>query len=120
LRAFSQLSSFRAVSSLGTWLGRIVLNEAFGRLRRRRPTVELTESPDQLGSHVIPFPLAHEQINPERTLAQREIHFLLERIIDALPDNFRAVLMARAVEGMSIEETSELLDLNPNTNHQNE
>ena len=41
-------------------------------------------------------------------MAQREIRSLLERAIDALPEAFRTVLVARLIEGMSIEETAEL------------
>src|SRR5262249_45297887 len=41
LRAFTALPGFRGEASLGTWLSRIVLNEALARLRRRRPTVAL-------------------------------------------------------------------------------
>src|SRR5829696_9312116 len=36
VRAFAALSGFRGDSGLGTWLTRIVLNEAFGRMRRRQ------------------------------------------------------------------------------------
>src|SRR3546814_3214357 len=39
--AFAGLSTFRGESSLSTWLTRIVLNEANGRLRRRRPSVDI-------------------------------------------------------------------------------
>src|SRR5690348_1610812 len=41
VRAFGALTSFRAESSLATWLTRIALNEALGRLRQQRTTVEL-------------------------------------------------------------------------------
>ena len=41
VRAFTYLNRFRGDSSLATWLSRIVLNEALGRLRRSRPTVDL-------------------------------------------------------------------------------
>jgi RNA polymerase sigma-70 factor, ECF subfamily len=41
LRAFQGLAGFRGDASLSTWLTRIALNEALGRLRRRRTTVEL-------------------------------------------------------------------------------
>ena len=41
VRAFTHLESFRGDSSLSTWLSRIAMNEALGRLRRRRPAVEL-------------------------------------------------------------------------------
>src|SRR5690349_21407303 len=40
-RAFAGLPGFRWEASLGTWLTRIVLNEALGRMRRRRPTEQL-------------------------------------------------------------------------------
>ena len=46
---------------------------------------------------------------------QREIQKLLEHAIDGLPDAFRLVLVARAIEGMSIEETAELLAIRPET-----
>src|SRR5262245_4084339 len=115
LRAFNQLSSFRGASSLGTSLGRIVLNEALGRVRRRRPLVELAETRDYGAPHLIPFPLTNLQIDPEHAVAQREIHSILELAVDKLPDDFRTVLVARTIDGMSIEETAELLDLNPKT-----
>ena len=54
-------------------------------------------------------------IDPERSLAQREIGGLLERAIDDLPAEFRTVLMARVVEDMSIQETAELFGIRPET-----
>jgi len=117
VRAFTSLADFRGDSSLSTWLSRIVLNEALGRLRRRRPTIDVTSienrQPEQ--STVIPFPLASTQPDPERTMAQRQIQVLLERAIDDLPDDFRTVLVARVVEGMSVEETADLFGLRPET-----
>jgi RNA polymerase sigma-70 factor (ECF subfamily) len=117
VRAFTHLATFRGDASLGTWLSRIVLNEALGRLRRKRPTVELSEI-DRARlpqADVIPFPLAHQQPDPERTMAQRQIHAMLEQAIDDLPDAFRTVLVARVIEDMSIEETAALLELRPET-----
>jgi RNA polymerase sigma-70 factor (ECF subfamily) len=48
-------------------------------------------------------------------MAQREIRALLERAIDALPEGFRTVLVARLIEGMTIEETAELFGIRPET-----
>jgi len=117
VRGLTALTSFRGDSSLTTWLSRIVLNEAMGRLRRRRPTVDVDALEDRqaLQGDIIPFPLTSREPDPERAIAQRQIKALLESAIDELPDSFRTVLMARAVEGMSIEETAELFDLKPET-----
>src|SRR5437868_9205655 len=40
IRAFTSLDSFRGDSRIGTSLARIVMNEALGRLRRRKPSVD--------------------------------------------------------------------------------
>src|SRR5499426_3436649 len=106
VRAFTSLDQFRGDSSLATWLSRIVLNEALGRLRRRRPTVDLGTIENRAPSQIISFPTA--QLDPERTMAQREIQSLVEQAIDDLPAAFRIVLVARIIEDMSIEETAEL------------
>ena len=117
LRAFSALAGFRGESSLATWLTRIVLNEALQRRRREieRPAARI-DPPPELEAQVIPFPISgYQPVDPERALAQREICQLLERAIDDLPEDFRTVLMARVVEGMSVEETADLLGLRPET-----
>jgi RNA polymerase sigma-70 factor (ECF subfamily) len=117
VRAFSHLSEFRGDSSLATWLTRITLNEAYGRLRRRRAVVNV-ENVDAAATNeaqIIPFPLWSSQPDPERSMAQQQINKILERAIDALPEPFRLVLVARLIEDMSIEETAELLGLRPQT-----
>jgi RNA polymerase sigma-70 factor, ECF subfamily len=111
--AFANLGNFRGDSSLATWLTRIALNEALGRLRRQRPTVELStldaESQDE--THVIPFPLMAANCDPERAVAQREIRRLMERAIDDLPEIFRIVFVMREIEDLSVEETADFLNL---------
>ncbi|MBV1697867.1 MAG: RNA polymerase sigma factor [Hyphomicrobiales bacterium] len=117
VRAFTSLSAFRGESSLSTWLTRIVINEAYGRLRRQRPAVdwESVEATLAAEAQIIPFPSGASQPDPERTMAQHEIRQILERSIDALPEPFRVVLVARLVEEMSVEETADLLGLRPET-----
>src|SRR5215467_5333671 len=94
-RAFANLGNFRGDSSLATWLTRIALNEALGRLRRQRPTVELStlDAESQHETHVIRFPLMAANCDPERAVAQQEIRRLMERAIDDLPEVFRIVFV---------------------------
>jgi len=115
VRAFTRLADFRAEAALSTWLTRIVINEAYGRLRRRRPTLDWESAEAVLAAQaqIIPFPSWSSRTDPETAMAQNQIHGLLERAIDALPERFRTILVARLVEEVSVEETAKLLDLRP-------
>ena len=115
VRAFTHLESFRGDFSLSTWLSRIAMNEALGRLRRRRPAVELDALPQgALEAEIIQFPLS-AAADPEKSMAQREIQAVVEHAIDELPEAFRLVFITRVIEGMNVEETAEILSLKPET-----
>ena len=117
VRGFSRLSEFEGRSSLSTWLTRIVFNEALGRLRKRRPTADFADVEHGAADNgqLVPFPLAAPQLDPERAMAQTQLNNVLEKAIDALPDVYRIVLVARVIEEMSVEETAEMFDLKPET-----
>ena len=116
VRAFTHLQDFRGDSSLATWLGRIAINEALGRLRRQRPNVEWTSlPPGTLEAQVIQFPRPAASEDPEKSMAQREIQHVVEHAIDDLPEAFRIVFITRVIEGMNVEETAEILGLKPET-----
>jgi RNA polymerase sigma-70 factor, ECF subfamily len=117
LRAFSALADFRGESSLSTWLTRIVLNQALQRLRQRTdvPVSDIDKDAERRGAEVIPFPASQSTIDPERAMAQQQLCQLVERAIDELPCEFRTVLIARVIEGMSVEETAVAFDLQPET-----
>jgi RNA polymerase sigma-70 factor (ECF subfamily) len=115
VRAFTHFDGFRGESGLSTWLSRIAINEALGRVRSARPHVELGSVPEAaLEAQIIKFPVSPAG-DPERTMAQREIQRVVERAIDELPDVFRMVFVARVMEGMNIEETADLLGVKPET-----
>jgi RNA polymerase sigma-70 factor (ECF subfamily) len=115
VRAFTHLDQFRGDSSLSTWLSRIAINEALGRLRRQRRAAEWPV-PENAGpqAQIIPFPLASTD-DPEKSMAQREIREVVEHAIDELPEPFRLVFITRVIEGMNVEETAEILGLKPET-----
>jgi RNA polymerase sigma-70 factor (ECF subfamily) len=116
VRAFTHLQNFRGESSLGTWLSRITINEALGRLRTRRVTVDLATVETQgTAAEIIPFPLTSKSDDPERTMAQRQLLQLVEKATDNLPEVYRTVFIARVIEGMSVDETSDILNLRPET-----
>ena len=114
VRAFTHLDGFRGEAQLSTWLTRIALNEALGRLRRRRITVGLKDIDainDQGEDRVIYLPSARPDGDPEAATARAEVRRLLERAVDQLPEHFRVVFMLRDIEEMSVEETASHLGL---------
>lgn len=118
VHAFTNLSAFRGDSRLSTWLTRIALNEALGRVRRRREFTGLEDIDMQSatpGGSILHFPSSLSSADPEAELARNQTRRLLELAVDALPDEFRTVFILREVEGLSTEETAALLTVKPET-----
>ncbi|MBI4292110.1 MAG: RNA polymerase sigma factor [Betaproteobacteria bacterium] len=112
LNAFRSLGSFRADAKLSTWLVRIVVNEALGRLRRRgADVIPLDTAMDLTASHVEAFMDQDANGQPERAAARAQERKLIEARIDLLPDAFRTVFVLRAVEEFTVEETAAALGI---------
>jgi RNA polymerase sigma-70 factor (ECF subfamily) len=112
LRAWRALSTFRADSTLSTWLVRIVINEALGRLRgRRAQVIPMGASVDADAPSAAELVEDDPDERPDRIAMRGEIRRLMEVRIDLLPEVFRTVFMLRAVEELSVEEVAVALDL---------
>jgi RNA polymerase sigma-70 factor, ECF subfamily len=112
LKAYQKLDQFQGNSKFYTWLVRIAVNEALMRLRKRKSdkTVSMDDEVEtEEGS--MPREFADWSPNPEQQLSQSELKDLLGRTIQGLPASFRTVFVLRDVEGMSTEETAEMLGL---------
>jgi len=114
LAAYRNMGSFQGGAKLSTWLTRIVINEALGRLRRRKRmavVVPFTASGrDESNDQEDAMSDASAE-RPEAAAMRAELRALLERRIDELPSQFRTVFMLRDVEELSVEETAECLDI---------
>lgn len=118
VRASTNLDRFRGDAQLSTWLTRIALNEALGRVRRRRPMAEITELDAGIASNegcLVMFPSSLIPAGPETEAARGQIRQILEHAVDRLPDLFRVVFILRDVEGLSVEETALHLSIKPET-----
>jgi RNA polymerase sigma-70 factor, ECF subfamily len=103
IAAWRGLDRFRGDAQVSTWLTRIVVNEAYARLRRSgRAVVIPLEDAEMMDATT-------EQ--PERAASRAELRRLLERTIDTLPDQFRTVLVLREIEELTVEETAAALDI---------
>lgn len=103
LQAYRALDSFRGESKFSTWLVRIAANEA---LMRRRRNVRAAE--------VVPLDGTIEMEGTIESGEERGDHMLrrlLEKRIDALPDGYRSVFVLRALEELTVEETSAALGI---------
>ncbi len=91
MHAFAHLDTFRGESSVLTWMTRIVLNEAYGRLRRRKPEVgvENIDSAASGGTTVIPFPARFGTEDPAARAARSQIRQVIEEAVGKLPEPFR-------------------------------
>ena len=113
LSAFSNIASFEGRSALSTWLTRIVVNEALGRRRaeeRRRRHLE-QEGIALLDNYREALMRGSESDAPDVAVAREQIRKLLEQAVADLPDPFRTVFVLREIEGLSSEETAEVLDV---------
>ncbi|MBY3332835.1 RNA polymerase sigma factor [Rhizobium laguerreae] len=118
VKAFTNLATFRGDAQLSTWLTRITLNEALGRVRARKNTTGLGEIDMQTmapGGEVLQFPSSLSATDPEIELARSQARHLLENAVDELPDDFRAVFVLRDIEGMSTDEAASYLGIRPET-----
>src|SRR6266851_7310563 len=112
LKAYTNLAQFQENSKFYTWLVRIAVNEALMKLRKRRNdrTVSLDEDVEtEEGS--MPREVADWSPNPEQLYGQSELGDILKKTIQGLSPAFRTVFVLRDVEGLSTEETAEMLDL---------
>lgn len=117
VKAFTKLDDFEGRAAFSTWLTRIAINEALGRRRRRRPTVELdaVETAEGRGAELIPFPGSAVPLDPEASAGRAEIAHLLTELVDSLPEPFRIVFVLREVEELSTEEVAQHLSIKPAT-----
>ena len=117
LLAWRALATFRSDARLSTWLVRIVVNEALGRLRRQGPrpaqVMPLNASIDGDADGESPemqMP-ANPDDQPERSLMRAQIRQQIEARIDTMPDAFRTVFMLRGVQELSVEEVAVVLGI---------
>jgi RNA polymerase sigma-70 factor, ECF subfamily len=115
LLAYRNAARFRGESGVATWLTRIVVNEATGRLRKQRRRADIIELVPGIaeggGEDVMDEPSGAAPEAPDDAALRMEARKLLEARIDALPDKLRTVFMLRAVEDMSVEETATALGI---------
>jgi len=110
IKAYRALGRFRSESRFSTWLISIVLNEARGRLRNKKPG--LTDSIDDTAdSSITPAQLTDWREIPSESLERQEIRTLIRRALSELPVAYREVFVLRELEERNVQETAETLGI---------
>ncbi len=112
LRAWRGLARFEERAQFSTWLYRIAFNEAQRRLARRAaPRVEVDPDPDR-DDPVVSLPES-PHLGPEAQTLEHEFERTLDQALAQLPDEWRAAVVLRDIEGLSTREAAETVGLRP-------
>lgn len=114
IKAFKAIGDFEGRSQLGTWLHRIVVNEALSRLRRAKTARE--DSIEELLPHYNEYgfrvePMWQTEIDPDEAIDRGRISEIIHEKMTELPEGYRIVLTLRDIEGLSTAEVAGLTGL---------
>jgi RNA polymerase sigma-70 factor (ECF subfamily) len=107
LSAFRALNSYRG-GSFRAWLLRTVTNACYDELRRkkRRPTTPLEPDSDDGEEVESPRWLADPSASPEQQLEREELEHAIQHCLDALPADFRTVVVLADIQGLDYTEVA--------------
>lgn len=109
---YRKIDGFRGQSAFSSWLYRIVVNAAFMKLRKKKQSQ--TISMEDLAPAVRQYCIERDHSANSQSYSMtvtRELQDVLQRAIDRLPDQYRAVFVLRDVDGLSNQETGDILEL---------
>jgi RNA polymerase sigma-70 factor, ECF subfamily len=115
VKAYFSLKRFDQRAAFSTWLYKITVNECWDLLRKKkvRPLVYESDLSEEQARQII---TSEEKVNPGPDISERlEARQRVERLLEGLDDRDRLMLILKEVEGFSIEEIAEVLNLNANT-----
>src|SRR5713226_8360447 len=115
VKAYFSLKRFDQRAAFSTWLYKITVNECWDLLRKKkvRPPVYESDLSEEQARQVI---TSGEKENPGPDISQRiKARERVERLLEGLEERDRLMLILKEVEGFSIEEIAEVLNLNGNT-----
>lgn len=113
IKAFQHIQSFDGRAKVSTWLYRIATNEALMHLRKRKPEALSVEQPGSSDEDDLQEPLQITDWSqvPEEELLSGETLVYLQEAIEQLPDTLRLTFVLRELEGLSTQETAQVLGI---------
>jgi RNA polymerase sigma-70 factor (ECF subfamily) len=112
LKAFRKLDQFQENSNFSTWLVRIAINESLMKLRKQRTQREVPIDQEiETEEGMLSLEIADWVPNPEERYRASELREILIRTLQDLHQGLRMVFVLRDIEGLSLQQTAEVLDL---------
>jgi RNA polymerase sigma-70 factor (ECF subfamily) len=112
LKAFQNLADFREDSQFSTWLIRITVNQSLMKLRKQRTHKEVSlDEHFHVDGDALPLDVPDRAPNPEQLCWASELRDTLVRTVEELRPILRTVFVLRDVEGLSIAQTAQVLNL---------
>ncbi len=107
ISAFRSIASFRG-GSFKAWIMRTVTNACYDELRRqkRRPTTPLEPDTDDGEEMDSPKWLADPNMTPSQKMEADELEHAIQHCLEALPDDFRTVVVLADIQGMDYSEVA--------------
>jgi RNA polymerase sigma-70 factor, ECF subfamily len=115
LKAYLGLKKFDQRAAFSTWLYKIAVNECWDYLRKKkvRPLLYEADLSEEQVSRL--DGIASLERPPEGPSERLETREALDRVLESLSEEDRQLLMLKEIEGFSVQELAEILDLNVNT-----
>jgi RNA polymerase sigma-70 factor, ECF subfamily len=108
-KAYLHIGSFQEKSLFSTWLTRIVMNEAFMVLRRRRRSFEVSQEGADDGAKPLDATFVDQSPNPEQSCWHLERSKTLTEAISRLSPKLRRTIFLYDIEEYSLDETARIL-----------
>lgn len=110
IAAYQNLKKFESRSSYKTWIAKIMVNKCLYKLSYGSTKYEISHQMDDENSQPM---FTSKKRNTETDVLNKELSHILEKSLEKIPAHYRTVFVLREVEGLSVAETAEMLNLTP-------
>lgn len=106
--AFRSLSQFGQRSNFKTWLIRIMLNNCYRKKQKFSYKNEFAN--ETINENITPM-FTHSNNDTHKQIHSRELGQIIETSLAEIPEDYRMVFSLREINGLSVAETAELLEI---------
>ena len=108
IAAYQNLKKFEARSTYKTWIAKIMVNKCLYKLSYGSSKYEVSHQIDDENSQPM---FTSKKQTTEASVLNKELSHILEKSLEKIPVHYRTVFILREVEGFSVAETAEMLNL---------